>query len=324
MKDDILLIFVGLVFLTVFFLSQVLILPTFGTSRVERKKLQHRFDKILHGQDITHQQIVKKKYLQELNGFERFFESMPIMMGLKLYLEQASIQMPAYRFIFCLLSIGILTGITAKNYYDHPIVVVLAFLIIFLVAYLWISKRREKNIDKFDEQLPEALEMIARSLKTGYPFIECLKIVADEMPDPIALEFGRVFEDINFGRDLEIALALMIERVPSLSLNAMATSVLIQKQTGGNMAEILEKISEVLRSRFKLQRRVKTLSAEGVFSAWVIALVPFFMYFGLTLINPNHFDALYEHPKGIYLFYVIAVLEIIAVFWMRKIIHIDI
>ena len=143
------------------------------------------------------------------------------------------------------------------------------------------------------------------------------------MADPISREFGLVFEEINYGRDLEVAFALMIRRVPSLSLSAMATSILIQKETGGNLSEILLKISAVLRGRFKLQRRVKTLAAEGIFTAWVLALTPLFMFAMFSLINPDHFKALYEHPDGMNLFYTIGILEVIAVFWMRKIVNID-
>jgi tight adherence protein B len=165
--------------------------------------------------------------------------------------------------------------------------------------------------------------MIARSVRTGYPFSESIKVVSEEMMEPISREFGLLFEEINYGRDLEIAFALMLERVPSLSLSAMATSILIQKETGGNLAEILLKISSVLRGRFKLQRRVKTLSAEGIFAAWVLCLMPFVMFVMFNFINPDHFKALYEHPNGMRLFYAIGVLEVIAIFWMRKIVNID-
>lgn len=320
-------VFIGLVFLTVFLLSQVLILPTFGTDRKQRKKLQHRFDKLLVNRKDTHQQLVKDKYLDRLNPLARFIESKPLMMDLKLYLEQAGINIPAYRFILwdLLFGIAVLLGfyIFKPSLFNFVVVIVILPISLYL-PFFWVQKKRTKNLNTFEEQLPEALEMMARSLRTGYPFNECLKIISEEMPDPVAKEFGLVFDEINYGRDLEIALALMMERVPSLSLNAMSTSVLIQKETGGNMAEILLKISSVLRGRFKLQRKVKTLSAEGVFTAWVLCLMPFFMYLMLSFINESHFDALYKNPNGIMLFYLIGVLEVIAIFWMRKIIHIDV
>jgi tight adherence protein B len=165
---------------------------------------------------------------------------------------------------------------------------------------------------------------MSRTLRTGYPFIQSFQIVGSEMEGPISREFSVIFEELNYGRDLNVAFALMIERVPSMSLSAMATAILIQRETGGNLSEVLLNISKVLRDRFKLQRTVKTLSAEGVFSAWVLCSIPFIMFFMFNLINPTHFDALYEHPEGYKLFYVLGGLEVTAIFWIKRIITINV
>jgi tight adherence protein B len=323
MNETVLLLFLGSVFLTVFLLSQVLILPTFGTDSANRKKLKTRFDKLLSTKNSTHHQLIKKRYLEQLSPLARGIESLAPMMDLKALLESAGRDTPAYRFVLINGFICLVIAFAVLRYTHDIRFAAAALAIAFYLPFLWLKKKRSKNLELFEEQLPEALEMMARSLRTGYPFTECLKIVAEEMPPPIGKEFGLVFEEVNYGRDLEVAFALMMERMPCLSLSAMATSVLIQKETGGNMAEILLKISQVMRGRFKLKRRVKTLSAEGVFSAWVLCLMPFFMFAALSMINPDHFKALYEHPNGMMLFYVIAFLEVVAVFWMRKIIHID-
>ena len=324
MSGNLLWLFLGSVFATVFLLSQVLILPTFGTDNKQRKKLQHRFDKLLANQENTQQQLLKEQYLKKLSPLARSIESISIMTKLKTYLEQAGIAMPAYRFVLLDVFLSTVVVIFVWIFYHNIIGILIAFLVGLYLPFFWLQKKRNKNLEKFEEQLPEALEMMARSLRTGYPFNECLKIVAEEMPDPIGHQFGLVFDEVNYGRNLQIALALMMERVPSLSLSAMSTSVIIQKETGGNMAEILLKISEVLRGRVKLFRKIKTLSAEGIFGAWVLCLVPIVMFVVLTLINPDHFKALLEHPNGINLFYAIAVFELIAIFWMRLIVRIDV
>ncbi len=324
MNDEIILLFIGSVFVTVFLLSQLLIMPTFGTNKAQRKKLKNRFDELLFNRDESHQQLAKEKYLDQLNPAARWVERLPPMANLKFALEQGGSATPAYKFLlWVLLFIVVATFLAWKSFHEFPVTLGTLAIATYL-PFFWLQKKRSKNLDKFEEQLPEALEMMARSMRTGYPFNDCLKIVAEEMPDPVGREFGLLFDEINFGRNLEIALALMLERVPSLSLNAMATSVLIQKETGGNMSEILLKISAVLRGRFKLQRRVKTLAAEGGFSGWVLCLVPFFMFFALNLLDPTHFDALYEHPKGIMMFYVIGMLELVAILWMRAIVRIDV
>lgn len=324
MDNNFLLLFSGSVFLTVFLLSQVLIIPAFGTDKKQRKQLNNRFAKLLLNRIDTHQQILKKQYLNQLNPLTRMLESIPVMGKLKLFLEQAGSNMPAYRFLLMSLLFCVATTYAAWISFHHLPGMLITLAISLYIPFFWLQKNRKKNLEKFEEQLPEALQMFTRCLKTGYPFNESLKIIAEEMPDPVAHEFGLVFEEVNYGRDLEMAFALMLERFPSLSMSAMATSILIQKETGGNMSEILLNISDVLRGRFKLQRTVKTLAAEGVLAAWVLCLMPFLMYMMMTWMNPDHFKALLEHPKGMMLFYGIGVLELIAIFWMQKIINIDI
>lgn len=324
MNDNMLMFFLGAVFLTVFLLSQVLILPTFGTNKAQKDKLKHRLDNLLSYRGNTHQQLLKQQYFNQLGPFARWVESRAIMIKLKLFLEQAGKTLPAYKFMIWLIVFSVCMATFAWKYSNSPLVSIGVFVIALYLPFFWLQKKRNKNLNLFEEQLPEALQMMARSLKTGYPFNDCLKIVAEEMPDPIGNEFSLIFDEINYGRDLEIAFALLLERIPSLSLSAMATSVLIQKETGGNMSEILLKISDVLRGRFKLQRKVKTVSAEGIFSAWVLCLTPFVMYLALNFINPDHFKAVIEHPDGMNLFYAIAILEVIAIFWMSKIVNIDV
>lgn len=324
MPENLLVMFLGSVFLTVFLLSQVLILPTFGTDNKQRKKLQHRFDNLLVNRENTQQQLLKEQYLNKLNPLTRSIETLSLVTKLKSYMEQAGIAMPAYRFILVDILLSTAGAALAWVLYGNLIAAFIAFLVTLYLPFFWLQKKRNKYLESFEAQLPEALEMMARSLRTGYPFNECLNIVAEEMPDPIGHQFGLVFDEVNYGRNLQVALALMMERVPSLSLSAMSTSIIIQKETGGNMAEILLKISEVLRGRFKLHRKVKTLSAEGIFGAWVLCLVPIIMFLVLTLINNDHFKALLEHPNGMNLFYAIAIFELIAIFWMRIIVRIDV
>ena len=324
MDNNSLLLFSGSIFLTVFLLSQVLIIPAFGTDKKQRKQLNNRFAKLLLNRNDTHQQILKNQYLNKLNPLARVIESIPVMEKLKLFLEQAGSALPAYRFLLISLIFCAVTTYLSWIYFLNLSWTLIVLAISIYIPFFWLQKKRNGNLEQFEEQLPEALQMFTRCLKTGYPFNESLKIISEEMPDPVAHEFGLVFEEVNYGRDLEMAFALMLERFPSLSLSAMATSVLIQKETGGNMSEILLNISDVLRGRFKLNRKVKTLAAEGVFSAWVLCLMPFLMYVMMTWINPDHFKTLLEHPKGMLLFYGIGVLELIAIFWMRIIIDIDI
>lgn len=324
MDDQIITIFVGAVFVTAFLMSQVLIMPSMSSSKVDRTRLKQRFEQALSGQGIKQQSIVKVRSLDKLPGFLKTFETLPVMRSLSVLLEHAGKEVFAYKFVLTNLFVTLLVCVFVWITFHNLLWVLVAAIFTLVTPIIWLHKKKTKYLDEFEEQLPEALEMMSRCLRTGYPFIQSLQIVANEMDGPVSKEFGITYEELNYGREVDIAFALMIDRVPSMSLSAMATAILIQRETGGNLSEVLLNISGVLRDRFKLQRTVKTLSAEGVFSAWILCSIPFLMFLMFNLIDPHHFDALYEHPDGYKLFYIIGLLEVIAIFWIRKIITIDV
>jgi tight adherence protein B len=323
MSSDMMMLFVGLVFTTVFLASQILVLPTLGTSRADSLKLKQRLEGIIQAHGDSEASIIKEKYLNQLGPIERSLERFPGIPRLKVLLEQAGNQQIAYR--FALYALFLSGGVAAIVWLSlHNMIFALAaFIIVAVIPIVWLNKQRAKRLDKFEEQLPEALQMMARALRTGYPFTECMKIVSTEMSEPISQEFGMTYEEINYGRNIEVAFALMIERVPSLSLIAMSTAIIIQRETGGNLAEVLLKISDVLRGRFKLQRRIKTLSAEGMLSAWILLLLPLALFGLINLGNPDYFKPVYDSPDRMTYLYIFMGLELSAAFWIRRIITID-
>lgn len=323
MTSDMAMLFVGLVFLTVFFASQILVLPTMGTRRADSLKLKQRLEGIIQAHGDSEASIVKEKYLNKLSPVERSLEGFPGMPRLKTLLEQAGKQQIAYRFALTVLLLSGGIALLVWLYLRQPLFTVAAFIVAAALPIVWLNKQRAKRLDKFEEQLPEALQMMARALRTGYPFTECMKIVAAEMSEPIGQEFGMTYEEINYGRNIEVAFALMIERVPSLSLIAMATAIIIQRETGGNLAEVLLKIGDVLRGRFKLQRRIKTLSAEGMLSAWILLLLPLALFGLMSLGNPDYFKPVYDSPDRMTYLYIFMGLELSAAVWIRRIITID-
>jgi len=183
--------------------------------------------------------------------------------------------------------------------------------------------RAIRRVGKFEEQLPDAVDVMKRALRAGHPFNSCLKLVAEDMDEPISREFELTFADVNYGNDLRRALLGLLLRVPSTSLMAVVTAVLIQKETGGNLAEIFESISQVIRSRFRFGRRVRTLSAEGRLSAWILTLVPILLFGVLWLTTPAYLPPLLESPTGQKMIAFAVIMMVVAVFWMRKIIRID-
>ncbi|MDO9423218.1 MAG: type II secretion system F family protein [Methylobacter sp.] len=323
MTSDMVTLFVGLVFLTVLVASQILVLPTLGTSRADSRKLKQRLEGVILAHGDSEASIIKAKYLKRLGPVERSLERFPGMGALKTLLDQAGKQQMAYRFALASLVFSAVIASIVWLYSHQPIFTLGAFIFASALPIVRLKKQRTKRLDKFEEQLPEALQMMSRALRTGYPFVECMKIVSNEMSEPISQEFGMTYEEINYGRDIEVAFALMIERVPSLSLIAMSTAIIIQRETGGNLAEVLLKISAVLSGRFKLQRRIKTLSADGIFSAWILLLLPMALFAILNLMGPDYFKPVYDSPDRMMYLYVFMGLELVAAFWIRLIINID-
>ena len=172
--------------------------------------------------------------------------------------------------------------------------------------------------------MPEAIDVIQRALKAGHPFSQCLKLVAEDMDEPIAREFELTFADISYGNDPRRALLGLLQRVPSVSVTALITAVLVQRETGGNLAENLARISSVIRGRFRFQRKVKTLSAEGRMSGWVLTMMPLVLFGAMWLMQPHYITLLTDHPRGPTLIYAAVGWGTIGVLWIRRLVRIEV
>ena len=166
--------------------------------------------------------------------------------------------------------------------------------------------------------------MMVRALKAGHPFADTLRLVAEEMDRPIAKEFGIVHTDINHGLDMKAAFMNLLERVPNMTLMGLVTAVVVQRETGGNLAEALQGISKIIRGRFRFQRRVKSLTAEGRMSAWVLALIPFVLFITLMITSPDYLPILMEEPAGRKIIAIAFGVLLVGILWIRKIIRIDV
>jgi tight adherence protein B len=319
------LIFIAMVALAAFLMSLSLTVPAFGAQRQAARRLRKRIEAI--GETFEQPQIaslLREQYLRNLSPLERGLESLPGMTSLRWLLVQAGSPLPAYRLVMLCISLmlgGALLGLVVLG--DWLFAGLLA-LSLGSVPLGYFSFRRKQRLERFEEQLPEALEIMTRALRAGHPFNETLKLIADDMDDPIASEFGSTFADINYGADVRSAFLGLLERTPSMSLTVMVISVLIQRETGGNLAEVLEKIAAVIRARFRFQRRVRTLSAEGRLSAWILALVPFVLFIMLMLSSPEYMPTLLDHPTGQKMIATTFVLMMVGVLWIRRIIRIDV
>ena len=191
------------------------------------------------------------------------------------------------------------------------------------LPFFWLQRRRLKRMGKFEEQLPDALSVVARSLQAGLPFSEAMHMVAKEMAEPVSKEFGTVFTELNYGGDVRSALLGMLERMPTIAVMAMVSSILIQRETGGNLAEVLDRIGNLVRQRFRFQRSVKTLTAEGRMTAWVATAMPFVLAAVFEVLNPGYLANLTQDPGGRKLVFWAFGMMVVGVLWLRKMIRID-
>jgi tight adherence protein B len=191
-----------------------------------------------------------------------------------------------------------------------------------LLPFMTLLMRRRKRLKKFATQLPDALELIARALRAGHSLASGFQLVSQEMPPPIATEFQRTYEEQNFGVPLEDALKNLGERVPNIDLGFFITAVAIQRQTGGDLAEILDKLGYVIRERFKLFGQVQALTAEGRLSGYILNALPIIVLLALLKLNPNYVMLLFRDPLGIKMLAIAGVMQVLGAIAIHKIVNI--
>jgi tight adherence protein B len=324
MSTDGMLIFVGLVFLAVFLLSQGLVLPVFGENKAARKRLKQRLNDLETTEEESITSLLRQKNLNRLTQWEQQLEELPWMQSLGNFIEQSGNTIPAYRLVAISIILCIVFGLLTWQIGRAADLAVFMALIGMAIPFFKINRDRSARFAKLEEQLPEAIDVIQRALKAGHPFNGTLKMVADDMDQPIAREFDLTFGDINYGNDLRRAMLGLLARVPSVTMMAFVTSVLVQKETGGNLAEILRQISEVVRGRFRFARKVRTLSAEGRMSAWVLAMVPLILFGAMMFTNPDYLPVMYNDEMGQKMLTGAVIWASIGVLFIRKIIRIDV
>lgn len=318
------IIFALMVFVAVVMLAVALIVPTAGTAAEASRRMRRRIARHLELSDPGVASMVRSHYLNELSPLERRIETIPWLRPLSETVEQSGARTSTASLLLKGSGLGLIVFGSLYFFLGSALVALPVGALFTTIPILNIYRLRARRMNRFEEQLPEALDIMARALKAGHPFTETLNLIAEEMNEPISSEFGRVFSDLNFGMPLKTAFQGMLVRVPSMSLHTLVTAVLIQRESGGALAEILDKVAGVIRSRFKLQRKIKTLSAEGRMSAWVLAMVPFVLALAMSITSPNYLPILLQEPLGRKLILGAFVMLIIGVVWIRKIIRVEV
>ncbi|MDP1678887.1 MAG: type II secretion system F family protein [Candidatus Nitrotoga sp.] len=252
-----------------------------------------------YGESSESEKLIKKRLLSESPTFERILLQIPHAHSIDRFLVQSGTQLNVSSFIgYVVMSMLGGLAITTSLLHLHFLVSLACILIAGLLPFLLVNRARHKRLLKIEEQLPDAIDLMARALKAGHAFSASLQMVGSEGANPIAGEFRVTFEEISYGISTQNALINLITRIPITDLRYFVVAVLIQRESGGNLAELLESISSLIRARLKLLGTIRVLSAEGRLSAWILSCLPFVLAFVIQLVNPGFLDVLFTDPMG--------------------------
>jgi len=268
--------------------------------------------------------VMRKKHSSALPWIDRLATKLPNFDSLEKTLQQANSNMPLGVFVLLSLVLAVVGLVIAWIMNSELYVMLLLTLFGGILPPMYMRQQRKQRFKKFQGQLPDALDLVSRSLRAGHPFSVGMKMVGDEFPDPIGPEFNRVVEEISFGIDVAEALKNLSTRLECVDLRFFITTLIVQRETGGNLAEILESISRLIRQRFELLGKVAALSAEGKMSGIVLVLLPFGIGALLWFINPAYMSLLITDPMGKDMLLMSGVLMVIGSFMMKKMIAIKV
>jgi len=244
--------------------------------------------------------------------------------NLQTMLEQANIQWTATTFMVNLLGLSAAGYITC--YFLHvPLWITISVPVALLILpIIYVFVRRNMRINKFMHQLPDVFELMSQALRAGHSLASAILVVSQQMPDPVGTEFARVFHEQNLGIKIEDALKSLGRRIALMDVRFFVTAVLIQRQTGGDLAEVLDNISGVIRDRIKLFGTVKALTAEGRLSGWVLLALPVVVFILEMVINPDYANILLEEPLGQYMLIGAGVAQLLGLAMIQKIVNIKV
>ncbi len=297
--------------------------------RILRGSEQERLQKRLRKITVTESKagipdIVVKKELSSLPFLHKLLTVTPGVQRLDRLIQQADANYTPGVFLLLALVLG-LAGFLVCELLRIGFVASLAIGLVFLASpFLYLRYKKKKRMERFQAQLPEALELIARALRAGHAFTSGMKLVVDQFEDPLGTEFGQTLREINFGVNVHDALKDLAERVDCPDLKFFVVSVILQRETGGNLAEIIENIARIVRERFKFQDKVKVLAAEGKFSARILLAIPIFIVVALHFLNPEYIHLLFSDQAGKIMAGVAVVMMIIGIFIIRRMIDIEV
>ncbi|SOH94719.1 tight adherence protein B [Monaibacterium marinum] len=312
----------AMVFVGVLLMVEGVYLLIFGKSVRLESKVNRRLELLEKGEDP--EDVLET--LRAERDQHRKSSGIPIMAPLYERAAQANIAFTprGLALVIAMMAIMVFVLLTVFSTAALVLRIGLSVLMGFAGVYLWLNNKAKARMALFEEQLPDAVELIVRSLRVGHPFSSSVSIVAHEMPDPLGTEFGIIADEATYGMDITESLARMSERISVQDLRFLAVAVSIQSQSGGNLAEVLAGLAAVIRSRFKLFRRVKAITAEARWSGWFLSVFPLLAIIIIQLVEPNYYDDVQESTYFTPAVIVVGVFLVVNVLFMRAMVNIKV
>jgi tight adherence protein B len=321
------ILLVVLIFVAIVLLIEGLFLLTRSWWNPETKRVRTQLRQLsaeAYGQGNV--DLVRQRVLSEIPWFNRLLLQMrlPVIDRIERMILQANLNYPVGAILLSSFLLAIV-GFIVTSFTSPWFLVRLAVgLLLGATPILYVYIKKQKRISRFEEQLPEAMDMLARSLKAGHAFTGGLQMVGQEFDDPIGTEFSKTLDEINFGVAYEDALKNLSSRIDSDDLKLFVISVIIQRTSGGNLAEILENIGRLIRERFKLKGHVRTLCAEARLSAYILVGLPFFIAIVIYFLNPSYIELLFTDPIGHSMLVFAGIMMTLGIITMKKMVNIKV
>jgi tight adherence protein B len=315
-----------IIFLFFLFLTYALFLLASRKSDARDERLEQRVAEALRESETSFEGEIRITRDDSIGGnptVNRLLSSLDFVKRLDLMIKQADVHTTVSRLLGFSLVAGLMGALAASTVVNSIGVVVFA-LVAAAVPILHVAWKRKQRLHTFNAQLPDTLDLLSRSLSVGHAFSEALNQVGTEMPDPIAAEFRITFEEQKLGLSIKMALDRLTERIPLLDLRLCVTAMHIQRETGGNLAEILEKVSHTIRERYKIMEDFRTMTTASRLSGWILCALPFLLVFMLTLFNPDYMAVLIHDQRGHYVIAFALVWQMFGMLLIRKFLSIKV
>lgn len=294
----------------------------------EQKRLQQRLREQTSVQlpkdKVGHPSILRKSLGEQKKWADLLLSKYGLVQKIQHTFSQAGVEWSASRFLVNTCSVGLLIAVGLMVSDVSAIIAVAIGILVPVGPVMFMSAKGKSRNKKLNYQLPDVFDLLCQALRAGHSLASGIQLVGQQLPDPVGIEFRRCFHEQNLGIKLEEALRNMSNRVDVMDLSFFVTAVTVQRQTGGDLAEILEKISKVIRDRIKILGQVRALTAEGRLSGWVLSALPVFVFFVAKALNPEYIDILIHEPDGQTMLGAAVIMQIMGMLMIKKIVNIKI